>query len=200
MAIPLTFAKYCELVVARLYEIEQDGNAPQADVVELMSDLEGAVPDAWPWEAAGHLVDTGLAHDFRSLGSPEIALNARGRLLAESGAGVIGNYQKSPQIVFTVGDGNQIAVGHGQHVTQTIEGDFSKEDVAELLDQAETTLQTDTTLSDPERDDALADVASMRAQIAKSAPNRHVLATLATGLGSIASLTDIADKLLHLLG
>jgi len=199
MAEKLTFTAYTDLVVARLYEIEQNGERPLANVVELMADLDGVVPDEWPWEAAMHLVKTGLAHDFLSMGSPEVQLNANGRLRAEGGAGIIGDYQRSSQVVLVYGDANQVAVGHGQTVTQTMSGDFSKEEVSELLDQAEAVLEADTTLTDTEREDALADVTSMRAQIAKAAPNRQALTALATGLASVASLADIADKLLHLL-
>jgi hypothetical protein len=53
-------------------------------------------------------------------GSWEVQLNSRGRLLAESGAGIIGTYQQSPQVVFTIGDGNQVSVGHSKHVTRNI--------------------------------------------------------------------------------
>jgi hypothetical protein len=90
--------------------------------------------------------------------------------------------ERVAQLVVIHGDGNQVAVGHGQTVTQTIQGDFSKEEVSELLDQAETALQADTTLTDTERDDALADVASMRAQLGKAIPNRAALRALAAGL------------------
>lgn len=200
MAPTLTFTKYCELVVARLYEIEQEGNVPMAEVRELMADLDGLVPAEWPREAAQHLVESGLALDFMAQGSWEVQLNARGRLLAESGAGIIGTYQQSPQVVFTLGDGNQVSVGHGQHVTQTIHGDLAKEEVTDLLDQAEATLQADTTLSAAERDDALTDVNSMRAQVAKRTPNRVALRALAAGLPTIAALADIADELRRLVG
>jgi hypothetical protein len=110
------------------------------------------------------------------------------------------NYQRSPQLVLVYGDANQVAVGHGQTVTQTISGDFSKEEVGELLDQAEAILQTVTTLTDTERQDGLADVASMRSQLTKATPNRRALAALAAGLPTVAALADIADKLQQLLG
>ena len=128
-----------------------------------------------------------------SVATPAVELNANGRLYAEAGAGVIGDYQRSAQIVFV--GGNQVAVGHGQSVTQTMSGDFSREEVVELLDQAESALETETTLTDTDRQDALADVAAMRARVANANPNRQALTALATGLASVASLTDIADRL-----
>lgn len=200
MAQPLTFTAYWNLVLARLYEKEQNGEPPRADVAELMADLDGIVPDGWAWEAAMHLVKSGLAHDFLSFGNPEVELNGRGRLRAEAGAGIIGDYQRSPQIVLVHGDGNQVAIGHGQTVTQIIQGDFSKEEVSELLDQAEAVLEADATLDDADRQDALSDVAAMRAQLSKENPNRAALRALASGLPTVAALADIADKLHHLLG
>jgi hypothetical protein len=120
MAERLTFNAYCDLVIARLYEIEQNGEKPRADVRELMADLGPVVPDDWAYEAAKHIADAELAYDYVGFGSPQVQLNADGRLLAESGVGIIGDYQRSSQITLVYGDGNQIAVAHGQNVTQTI--------------------------------------------------------------------------------
>jgi hypothetical protein len=199
MAQRLTFTAYWNLVLARLYEKEQNGEQPRANVAELMADLHGIAPDGWAWEAAMHLVKSGLAHNFLSFGNPEVELNAQGRLRAEAGQGIIGDYQRSPQIVLVHGDGNQVAVGHGQTVTQTIQGDFSKEEVGELLDQAEAVLEADATLTDGDRQGARSDVAAMRAQLAKENPNRAALRALAAGLPTVAALADIGDKIRALL-
>jgi hypothetical protein len=204
MADKLTFTAYTDLLLARLYEAEQRNSSVQPfDAYELMADItEQGVPREWAWEAAKWIADHGLGHDFLTMGSADTRLTAEGRMYveAERGTGVISQYHEAPQFVLVYGDSNQVSVGHGQTVTQTISGDFSKEEVSELLDQAEAALEADTALTDTDRDDALADVASMRAQIAKAAPNRQVLTALATGLGSVASLVDIADKLHHVLG
>jgi len=195
----LTFTAYTDLVLARLYEMEQNGERPLANVVELMADLADVAPTEWPWEAAMHLVKTGLVHDFLSMGSPDVEINANGRLRAEAGAGIIGDYQRSPQLVLVYGDANQVAVGHGQTVAQTVLGDFSKEEVRELLDEAEATLEADTTLTGADRQGALTDVAAMRGQLAKENPNRAALSALAAGLPTLASLADIAEKIRQLV-
>ena len=114
---------------------------------------------------------------------------------SERGSGIIGEYRRSDQIVVVVGDANQVAVGHGQHVVQIAQGDLSKEEAIELLDEAEAKLTDDATLSSDERADALADVQSARAQLEKRTPNRDVLKTLFAALGAIASIADIAAKL-----
>lgn len=195
MALKLTFTKYCELVVARLYEMEKNESRLQADVAELMADLDGVVPVEWPREAAQRLVSSGLAADLGTQGASDVELNARGRLLAESGAGVIGDYRQSAQLAFTI-DGNEVTVGH----RQTISGDFWKEELRKLLHQAEAALEADTTVTDEDRQDAVADVESMRTQLAKTTPNRQALVALATGIASVASLADIGAKIRRLVG
>lgn len=193
----LTFTKYWELALARLYETEQrDGVSRPLDVRELMAEFEGVVPDGWAWEAANEMVRQGLGEDFLSMQTAQTQLTAQGRMFVESerGTGIIGKYFSGLQIVVVTGDGNQVAVGHGQKVEQTV-GSFSKEEVDELLDQAEERLAEDEALSDEERNDVLGDIAAMRAQVGKSKPNRDVLVALASTLGGIASLADIAEKL-----
>jgi hypothetical protein len=191
----LTFAAYRDLALARLYEAETDGYSGRCDIAKLMFDLERHVPEQWAWDTAFYLVEHGLAIDLVSSGSPEVQLNANGRLRAEAGAGIIGAYQDSTQIVLISGDANQVAVGHGQSVVQSVRGDFSKEEVEGLLDEAEARIADDANLTGSERTDALRDVESMRAQLAKTSPNRDVLTTLVAGLGGLASVADIVDKI-----
>jgi len=202
----LTFTAYCDLVLVRLYEAEREADrnpgAPRViDVASLMADItEQGVPEDWAWDAAAWIINQGYANDYLTDASATTSLSPEGRIYVEAperGTGIIGRYHQGSQFVVIHGDSNQVSVGHGQTVTQTI-GEFSKEEVEELLDQAESRLQADATLTDSARQDALADIDSIRTQVAKAAPNRNVLAALATTLGSVASLTDIADKLRHL--
>jgi hypothetical protein len=194
----LTFTAYTELVLARLYEAHLREPARQYfNVDELMSDLAGSVPDGWAWDAAQYLVDHDLGHDFISSGTPDTALTPTGRVFVESeqGTGIIGEYQRAGQVIVVTGDGNQVAVGHGQQVVQIVQGDLSKEEAIELLGQAEARLAEDQTLSDDERADALADVHAIRTQLEKNAPNREALKALVTGLAGVASIADIVAKL-----
>ena len=59
-------------------------------------------------------------------------LSAQGRLRVErEQSGVYRDYRRQEQIVLVFGDGNQVAVGHGQTVTQR--GSFEKEEALKLL-------------------------------------------------------------------
>jgi hypothetical protein len=204
----LTFTAYCDLVLARLYEAEREaernpGTPAVINVDDLMADItEQGVPEGWAWDAAAWIINQGFGHDYLTDQTATTALTPDGRIYveAERGTGIIGRYHQGSQFVVVTGDGNQVAVGHGQTVTQAIQGDLSKEEISDLLDEAETALQADTTLTNTDRQDALADVTSMRTQIAKAAPNRQALTALAAGLASVASLADTADKIHQALG
>jgi hypothetical protein len=196
MAEHLTFTAYADLVMARLYEAHMREPARQYfNVDKLMSDIAGRVPDGWAWDAAKHLVEQGLGEDFLSMQSADTALTPAGRMHVERGSGIIGEYQRADQIVVVTGDGNQVAVGHGQQVVQIAQGDLSKEEAIELLGQAEARLAEDQTLSDDERADALTDLHAVRTQLEKKTPNREVLKALVAGLAGVASIADIVAKL-----
>ena len=156
MAEKLTFTAYTDLALARLYEAEErDGSSQVIDLYDLMADItDQGIDREWAYQAAQWIVAHGYGHDFLTNGSATTQLTGDGRMYVEAGTGIISDYQQSPQIVVVSGDGNQVAVGHGQTVNQR--GEFSQEEITELLDQAETVLQADATLSDTDRDDALA--------------------------------------------
>lgn len=79
-------------------------------------------------------------------------------------------------------------------------GEFSKEELEPLLDEAEARVNSDDGLDDDERSDVLADIDAIRKQLEKTKPNTGVLAALVTSLAAVESLTDIAEKLHTLLG
>jgi len=200
MAERLTFTRYTDLVLARLYEAEERavaGRQQVLDVAEVMSDLADVVPEDWAWDAAKYIVDQGLGHDFLAMGSATTALTPAGRVFVENerGTGIIGEYRRSDQLVVVLGDANQVAVGHGQQVMQIAQGDLSKEEVVELVGQAEARVADDQSLSDDESADALADLQAVRAQLEKKTPNREALKALVAGLAGVASIADIVAKL-----
>jgi hypothetical protein len=202
MANQLTFTRFTDLVLARLYEAEQrEGRSGVLfDVAELVSDVIPLVPDDWAWQAAQYLKDHGLANGALSMGgSAHMALTGDGRVYVErdQGTGLISDYMQGDQVVFILGDGNQVAVGHGQTVTQT--GNFEKEDVLEILDEAESRL-IEAELTPGERGEAMADLATVRTQANKAQPNLGVIRAVIPALQAVAAISDLADKLRDLVG
>jgi hypothetical protein len=194
----LTFTRFTELTLARLYEAEErKGSNRPVNLRDLMSDLEGVVPSDWPWDAAKYLIDHGLGLDFLTSGGAFTALTPEGRVFVESeqGSGIIGEYRHSDQVVVVVGDANQVAVGHGQQVVQAARGDLSKEEATELLEEAKGRIAADEALDTERRADVIADLEAARMQVNKTHPNRQAVQALLAGLGGLASIADIVEKL-----
>jgi len=195
MAQELTFSRFAELLLARTYEREQrEGAMHFFDTRELMSDLAGVVDDAWMWQAAELVKRQGLLQALVSdQGSARVQLTPEGRVFVEQEQSpIIRDYRNSPQMVVVTGDGNQVAVGHGQTVQQS--GTFAKEEALELLDEAERRLQA-SDLPKDERDDALADVETIRTQVKKQKPNVAVIKTTLAALSAVNVVADLAEKI-----
>jgi hypothetical protein len=142
MAQELTFTKFAELVLARTAEWEKDhGASAFVPVRELMADLAPSVDENWPWQAAKYLEDEGLVQAAIPFGgNAQVLLTPHGRVFVEQEqTALIRDYRNSSQIVVVTGDGNQVAVGHGQTVKQS--GSFSKEETLELLEEVEERLR-----------------------------------------------------------
>jgi hypothetical protein len=206
MAQELTFTRFAELMLARTYEREKR-NRPKTGgpkmvgptvfiaASEVMADVAPHVPDHWFWEAAQYLDEQGLVNaSIMDSGDAFLKMTGRGRVFVEQeeGTGVIREYRKQDQFVVVLGDGNQVAVGHGQTVQQR--GSFSAEEAVELLDQADQRLQA-SDLPEVERADALADVETIRTQVKKEKPNVAVIRTTLAALGAIDVVADLAEKL-----
>jgi hypothetical protein len=196
----LTFTRFTELMLARTYEAEKASGANMMfSVHELMDDIAQQVDDQWPWQAAQYLSDAGLVEAAIGLGNAQVALTPQGRVFVEAEeTDVIRDYRHSGQLVFVLGDGNQVAVGHGQTVEQA-SGSFSKEEALELLDEADERLES-SSLSDAERSETLADVDTVRKQLQKQNPNRAVIRAVLPALRAVDTIADLADKLHHLIG
>jgi hypothetical protein len=199
MAEELTFTKFAELVLARTAEWEKEhGSAIFFPVRDLMADLVPNVDQHWPWQAADVLQKRGLVQAIIPFGGDaQVMLTPEGRIFVEQEqTAVIRDYRNSPQIVVVTGDGNQIAVGHGQAVQQR--GAFSAEEAIELLDEAEERLRA-SDLPDGVRDDALADVETAKAQLKKEKPNLAIVKTTVEALRGVNAVADLADRLHGLL-
>jgi hypothetical protein len=199
MAEELTFTKFAELVLARTAEWEkQHGSSNLFPVRELMADLVPSVDEHWPWQAADVLQKRGLVKAIIPFGGDaQVMLTPEGRIFVEQEqTALIRDYRNSPQVVVTVGDGNQVAVGHGQTVQQS--GSFSAEEAIELLDEAEERLRA-SDLPDGVRDDALADVETAKAQLKKEKPNLAIVKTTVEALRGVNAVADLADRLYGLL-
>jgi hypothetical protein len=196
----LTFARFTDLLLARTYEREKrDGSAVFFAVGELMEDLAPYVDSAWLWQSAQLLESRNLVQAaIPTSGDAQVLLTAEGRLFVEDeqGTGLIGQYRQQDQVVLVIGDGNQVAVGHGQTVRQS--GEFSKEEALELVDEAERRLHG-ADLPAEEREEALADLETVKMQLKKKNPNLAAVKAVLSGLRDVKLIADLADTLYGLL-
>jgi hypothetical protein len=196
----LTFARFTDLLLARTYEREKrDGPAIFFPVSELIGDLVPHVDPVWLWQSAQLLESRNLVQAAIPLsGDAQVFLTAEGRLFVEDeqGTGVIGRYRQQDQVVLVIGDGNQVAVGHGQTVRQS--GEFSKEEALELVGEAERRLH-DADLPAEEREEALADLDTVKTQLKKRNPNLAAVKAVVSGLRDVKVIADLADTLHGLL-
>lgn len=129
----------------------------------------------------------------RKPGFAKVKLTPAGRVFVEQEQSpTIRDYRNSHQVVVVTGDGNQVAVGHGQTVQQS--RTFEKEEALELLDEAEQRLEASDLPAD-DRADALADVETIRTQVKKQNPNIAVIKTTLAALSAVNVVADLAENL-----
>jgi hypothetical protein len=115
-----SFTKFCEYILARLYEFDQVNGAEYADLNEFAGELAEPPPTAWPYQAMEELKRQGLADGFATLGNPpnvEAMITGAGRLEVEERerdrSSVTHAYRENPSIFVSVaGSGNQVTVGN----------------------------------------------------------------------------------------
>jgi hypothetical protein len=196
----LTFTRFTELLLARTHERERrDGPDIFFPVEELMADLVPYVDSGWLWQSAKYLEDKNLVRASIRFGpTAQVHLTPQGRIFVENeqGSGLISTYRQQDQVVVVVGDGNQVAVGHGQTVWQS--GEFSKEEVLELVDEAENRLRGAELPSD-ERGDALADLQTVKTQLGKKNPDFSAVRSVLSGLRNVNVIADLVERIHGLL-
>lgn len=196
----LTFTTFTDLVLVRVHDEERkEGTNQFFDVHELVSDVPGVQP-GWAQQAVELLGQQGLVHPVVAFGdTAQAALTPKGRMYVENedGTGLIARYH-SRQLVVVAGDGNQVVVAGRDQTGPVSYGGFSKEEVEELLDQAEASIASPS-VSARDRQDAQADIETVRAQLKKEKPNRAIMSAAVETLRDITGLAEIGEKLAHLI-
>jgi hypothetical protein len=192
----MNFTRFAELVLTRLYDAAKGrrGNSEFIPVEELVPDVLPHVDPEWQWQVAQHLAQQGLALAARD----DLVITPAGRVYVEreQGSGLIREYRRQEQIVIVLGDGNQVAVGHGQTVHQA--GTYSKEEILETISEAEARVVS-SDLPEQEKLEALADLSTIKAQMGKANPNSKAIEAVLPALQSISVISDLAEKLHRLL-
>lgn len=202
----LSFSQFIDLLLARLYELEQSQGVAgdYVDLNAIARQLTKPVPAQWTFDAGKVLESRGLANCIFALGGVCLAqLTGEGRLFVEEnrGTGIIPQYKEAPQNFYVTieGNQNQVAVGHGQQISQEINSEKAREPAFEVLREIITKIKQDQTLGDAERKDYVTDLEMVAQQLRKREPNRSALAALLAPFGQISSVAGLVGNLVRLI-
>ena len=167
----MKFSEFIDLLLAQLYALEDaDGNSDRFhDLFSIARQLKDPVPPSWVFDAGKVLEAQGLARCVFAMGGVCSAqLTGEGRLFVEQekGTGVIKRFHESPQNYYKIhvsGDGNQGNVGGNQNISNPAFPIHPERRPAfELLDQIESQIKKEPTLTETEKADMEADIAVVR--------------------------------------
>jgi hypothetical protein len=200
----MKFRDFIDLVLARLYELEREGRSGALfDLNVVAKSLKTHVPQDWVFDAGKVLESRGWAQvAFTFGGGCHARLTGEGRLYVEEerGTGIIKEYRLAPaQFVAVSGTGNQVVVGSTTGpLSQTTTIEAERAPAFSVLEELKQRLREDTTLTDAEKQEMLADVGMIEQQMRKREPNRVVLAALLEPLGRVASVAALVAELIRL--
>jgi hypothetical protein len=200
----LNFSQFIDLLLARLYESErQEGAGKFFDLRIIAKGMKSAIPDQWVFDAGKVLEAQGLAQCIFTMGgNVQAMLTGEGRLFVENnrGTGIIEKYWSAPgNYVVVTGSGHQVVVGKQRDVKQQMSIVEERRPAFNLLEEIEKELRSDSSLSQSERQDLLADLDMIRRQLNKKEPNRAALAALLEPLSQISSIAGAVVNLIRLL-
>jgi len=204
-ATTLTFTHFVDLLLVRLYELEKElGPEKFFNLNAIAGQLREKVPTKWVFDAGKVIEARGLATCLFVMGGRvDAELTGEGRMFVEQrqeeNRGIIGDYLRDPATFVVVsGQGHQADVGSpGATVSQSVREE--RRPAFELLDQVEEGIKAEQTLSPEEKKDLLVDLETIRRQLEKREPNRHVLASLLEPLSRVSSLAGPVANLITLI-
>ena len=196
LAATLTFSRFIDLLLALLYDLEQEhGTEKFFDLSSMAAALKEKVPPRWVFDAGKVLESRGLATCIFALGGRvDAELTGEGRMLVEQkreqGAGIVAEYLERPADYVVVGS-------PGAAAARTIREE--RQPAFDLLDRMEQEIDADSTLGPQEKQDLRTDVDTLRKQLGKREPNRVVLASLLEPLSRVASIASSVANLITLI-
>ncbi|MBM4035123.1 MAG: hypothetical protein FJ291_25550 [Planctomycetes bacterium] len=202
----LRFSEFVDLLLARLYDLEQEQRDRYFDFNAINRELTEPVPQQWIFDAGRVLESRGMANCVFAFGGVcRGRLTGEGRLFVEerqnADAGIIREYYASPQdFVLVPGRSDHQAVVGGERVgapSTTIEQ--QRAPAFEMLRQIEDLLKQGGTLSEERRKDLLQDIEAVRGQLRKVEPNRAALAAILESMSQVDAIGGFVANLIQVL-
>jgi hypothetical protein len=179
----LNFSEFVDLILATLYGLEKEHGDHFFDVVEINRRLKEPAAQHWVFDAGKILESRGLARCIFELGGVcRAQLTGEGRLFVEERAkqdGIIKEYRQEPQnFVIVSGSGNQVVVGAAGNAHQEMTIEKERQPAFTLVEEIQSRLEKDRSISRPDLKDLLDDPETIRRQLKKREANRPALAAL----------------------
>jgi hypothetical protein len=201
----LKFSEFIDLLLAELYELEQQQGAGKFFFLnDIARRLKNPPPEHWVFDAGKVLESRGLAQCIFTMGGYcQAMLSGEGRLFVEreDGTGIIRKFHREPRnyIVIT-GNSNQVAVDvRDSTISQLSEIERSRQPAFNILKEIRNSLENDPALTSEAKSDAMTDISSVEQQLKKQHPNLAALAGLLEPLSQITSIAGYVANLIKLL-
>lgn len=195
------FIEYIDLLLRLIYEYDSKDPGQYFDLNEISKQL-GESNIYRVLEASDVLSSRGLIKAQKYLGGQCIAaLTGEGKLYVEEGgkSGIIQQYDAHPENYNISISGNNVSLNIGSGNTAQVFSSNGMSNVVDILDQIDSKIGSDKTLTEDNINDLKLDVNSLKSQLRKKEPNMNIVASIIQSLSNVASIADLIGKLMSLL-
>jgi len=193
------FSDFVDLVLVRLYELDQADSDSFVDLSSVQKDIKGDVPASWLLDVAKVLQSRNLAQCIINSRGVFAHVSGEGRLYVEDRRGKTGEIEdnKSNYYITVSGSNNQVVAGQTTGpTTQSMSNDQSRGPWGQFVDTIEEKVKNDASLGAEERDQALSYVKVVRGELRKPEPNQTVIAAVLEPLSHIISVAGQVANLI----
>jgi F0F1-type ATP synthase alpha subunit len=193
------FSDFVDLVLVRLYEMDQVDSDSFVDLSSVQREIIGNVPASWLLDAAKVLQARSLADCMINSSGVFAHISGEGRLYVENRQGKTGEIEdkRSNYYITVSGSNNQVVAGQTiGSTTQTISVDQSGGPWGHLVDTIEEKVKNDASLGHEDKEQALSYVKVVRGELRKREPNRSVVAAVLEPLSQIISVASQVANLI----
>ena len=185
------FSQFADLLLVRLYELDQEQGDNYYDLNAVVQEIQGPVPPSWVFDAAKVLQSRGLADCIFTFGGTSARITGEGRLYVEEERGFTKDAQHDRTHYFINASGGNVNIATGNiggQISQSVTVQQETAPIFQVLDEIKQQLNGDTSLPAPERAELLTYVDVLRQQAKKTEPNRSVIAAVLEPMSKVTAI------------
>jgi len=193
------FSEFVDLILVRLYELDQVDSDSFVDLSNVQKEIKGLVPSSWILDVAKVLQARSLADCMINSSGVFAHISGEGRLYVENRGGKTGEIEDNrPNYYINVsGSNNQVVAAQtAGSTTQTITHEQGKGPWGQLVNSIEEKVKNDASLAPDDKEQALSYVNVVRGELRKREPNRTIVAAVLEPLSQIISVAGQVANLI----